>query len=72
MAHRAQQNTDSAHENSTSLIEVVVNPGYQVLAILKKVAEKFFFFEMKFFARKIFKTLNKVEDHIMHIILKTF
>ena len=73
MAHRAQQNTDSAHENSTSLIEVIVNPGYQITAILKKVAEKnFFFFEMKFFARKIFKTLNKVGDHIVHIILKTF
>ena len=43
MAHRAQQNTDSAHKNSTSLIEVIVSPGYQITAILKKVAEKIFF-----------------------------
>ena len=28
--------------------------------------------EIKFFARKIFKPLNKMGDHIVHIILKTF
>ena len=71
MAHKAQQNTDSAHEDSTSFIEVIANPGYQIIAILEKVTEKNFFL-MKFFARKIFKTLNKVGDHIVHIVLKTF
>ena len=72
MTHRAQQNTDCAHENSTSLIEVLLNPGHQITAILKKVTENFFFLEIKFFARKIFKPLNKMGDHIVHIILKTF
>ena len=52
MAHRAQQNTDSAHKNSTSLIEVIVSPGYQITAILKKVAEKIFFLKWNFLLGK--------------------
>ena len=39
---------------------------------IEKSYWKNFFLEIKFFARKIFKPLNKMGDHIVHIILKTF